>query len=177
MGVCFSYSLRRRKSPEHEPLLASQTSSTDSLPEPNSHFQKAIDVLAALKANKYPSQDQLNSFFQLLLRSDVLDVNGNGVSGYGPVSDDVRKVVLDARELVEAVLMIGMEKNSEQTLHHINIGCRCKYVFRIDDDKFQELLFKSSTIDATPVRVGANVQVDQTVLEGIQNNGMSKFSL
>ena len=107
----------------------------------------------------------------------MLDVNGNGVSGYGPVSDDVRKVVLDARELVEAVLMIGMEKNSEQTLHHINIGCGCKYVFRIDDDKFQELLFKSSTIDATPVRVGANVQVDQTVLEGIQNNGMSEFSL
>src|ERR1700677_3750536 len=47
MGVCFSCCQHRRKSPEREPLLASQTGSTDSLPEPNSHFQKAIDVLAA----------------------------------------------------------------------------------------------------------------------------------
>jgi len=113
MGFCFSCCRRRRESPEHEPLLSAQTNSTESLPEPTSHIQKAIDVLAALKANKLPSQNQLNSFLQSVLRSDVLDVNGHGVTGYGPVSDDARKVILDLRECIEAVLQIGMEKNGE----------------------------------------------------------------
>ena len=103
MGAVFS-----RKSPESEWLIASET---DSLPEPTSRFQKVIDVLAALKANKLPSQDQINAFLQCLLRAEALDVGG--VAGHGPVSDDVKKVVLDARELFEAVLQIGMEKNGE----------------------------------------------------------------
>jgi hypothetical protein len=117
MGFCFSCCRpRRSRSPqvESEPLLASQTSSADSLPEPTNYIQKATDILATLKANKYPSQEQLNQFLQLLLRSELLDVNVNvPTTGYGPVSDDVKKVVLDLRELVEALLMIGMEKNGE----------------------------------------------------------------
>ena len=103
MGSAFS-----RKPPESEPLVAPPS---DTLPEPTSHFQKAIDVLAALKANKLPSQDQFNAVLRLFLRADVLDVDG--VAGHGPVSDDVKKVVLDVRELVEAGLQIGMEKNGE----------------------------------------------------------------
>ena len=106
MGANFS-----RKSPESEPLI---TSETDSLPKPTSRFQKAIDILAALKANKLPSQDQLNGFLQCLLRAEVLDVGG--VAGHGPVSNDVKKVVLDARELFEAVLQIGMERNGKWTV-------------------------------------------------------------
>jgi len=117
MGFCFSCCRpRRSRSPqvESEPLLASQTSSADSLPEPTNYIQKATDILATLKANKYPSQEQLNQFSQLLLCSEFLDVNVNvPTTGYGPVSDDVKKVVLDLRELVEALLMIGMEKNGE----------------------------------------------------------------
>jgi hypothetical protein len=115
MGFCFSCCRRRRRRHppvESEPLLASQTSSADSLPEPTNYIQKATDILAALKANKHPSQEQLNQFLQLLLRSEFLDVNVP-TTGYGPVSDDVKKVVLDLRELVEALLMIGMEKNGE----------------------------------------------------------------
>ena len=109
MGVCLSCRRRRRCSnSEREPLLAPQPSS---VPEPTTKFQKVIDVLAALKANKLPSQDQFNLFLQVLLRSDVLDV---GVTpGHGPVGDDARKVVLDARECLEAALQIGMEKNGE----------------------------------------------------------------
>jgi hypothetical protein len=113
MGFCFSCCRRRPKSPEREPLLPSRTDSTESLPEPTSHVQKAIDVLAAFKANKLPSQSQLNSFLRSVLHSDVLDVNGHGVTGYGPISDDTRKAILDLRECIEAVLQIGLEKNSE----------------------------------------------------------------
>jgi hypothetical protein len=112
MGSCFSC-CRRRDSPEREPLLSARINSTESLPEPTSHIQKAIDVLATLKANKLPSQNQLNSFLQSVLHSDVLDVNGHAVTGYGPVSNEARKVILDLRECIEAVLQIGMEKNGE----------------------------------------------------------------
>jgi hypothetical protein len=100
MGAIFS-----RKTPESEPLIIP---SADTLPEASSRFQKGIDVLAALKANKLPSQDQLNTFLQLSLL-DVL--NADGVAGHGPVSEDVKKLVLDVRESVEAVFQIGMEKN------------------------------------------------------------------
>jgi hypothetical protein len=66
---------RKRKSPEREPPLPSRTDSTESLP----------DVLAAFKGNKLPSQNQLDSFLQSVLHSDDLDVNGDGVTGYGPI--------------------------------------------------------------------------------------------
>jgi len=122
MGAIFS-----RKTPESEPLIIP---SADTLPEASSRFQKGIDVLAALKANKLPSQDQLNTFLQLSLL-DVL--NADGVAGHGPVSEDVKKLVLDVRESVEAVFQIGMEKN--------------------DDDRVQDLLFECSKIEATPIRV------------------------
>lgn len=106
MGLCFSCCRRQtQKSYECEPLLGPQS---DLLP-PTSNVQKAIDVLAALKAKKFPSQDQLNAFLQVILRSEVLNVHG--ISGYGPVSDDARKVVLDVRECIDALLQIGMEKN------------------------------------------------------------------
>ncbi|KIM72026.1 hypothetical protein PILCRDRAFT_16512 [Piloderma croceum F 1598] len=150
MGFCFSC-CRRRDSPEREPLLSARTHSTESLPEPTSHIQKAIDVLAALKANKLPSQNQLNLFLQSVLRSDVLDVNGHGVTGYGPVSDDARKVILDLRECIEAVLQIGMEKNA--------------------DNKLQDLLFQSSRIQSSPIRIDADVEVDRDVLQHIRQNG------
>lgn len=105
MGFCFSC-CRRQELEEFEPLLSSQS---DSLPPPTSHVQKAVDVLAALKAKKFPSQDQLNAFLQVLLRSEVLNIHG--ISGYGPVSDDACKVILDVRECIAALLLIGMEKN------------------------------------------------------------------
>ena len=69
-GLLFSCCRRRRKYPEREPLLPSRIDLTESLP----------DVLAAFKANKLPSQSQLNFFLQSVLHSDVLDVNGHGVT-------------------------------------------------------------------------------------------------
>lgn len=107
MGSCLSC-CRRQKSQECEPLLSSQF---DSLPPSTSHVQKAVDVLAALKAKKLPSQDQLNAFLRVLLCSEVLDVHG--ITGYGPISDDARKIVLDVRGCIDALLQIGMEKNCE----------------------------------------------------------------
>lgn len=104
MGFFFSC-CRRHTSEEREHLLDSQH---DLLPPPTSHLQKVVDVLAALKAKKLPSQNQLNAILQVLLRSDVLNVHG-----YRPTSDDARKVVLDVRECVQALLQIGLEKNGE----------------------------------------------------------------
>jgi hypothetical protein len=164
MGVCLSC-CRRRSNSEHEPLLAPQPGS---VPEPTTKFQKAIDALAALKANKLPSQNQLHSFLQVLLRSDVLDV---GVTpGHGPVGDDARNVVLDVRECLEAALQIGMEKNGESLQHQ---GMAGTYSNRpIDDDRLQNFLFESSRIDATPIRVNAEVDVDNDVLTSLQQQGM-----
>lgn len=65
-------------------------------------------MLAALKAHKLPSQVQIDAAVRALLNSDVLDVSG---LGYGPVSDDARKVVGDVRECLEALGQIGLEKN------------------------------------------------------------------
>lgn len=106
MGFCFSC-CRRRRSPEQQPLLSSPD---DNLPPARSHVDKAVDVLAALNAGKLPSQDQLSHFLQIVLRSDILRDSG---LGYGPVSANAKKVLDDSRELVEALLQLGLEKNCE----------------------------------------------------------------
>ena len=42
----------------------------------------------------------------------------------------------------------------------------------IDDDRLQDFLFESSRIDVTPVRVDAEVEVDNDVLTNFQQQGM-----
>lgn len=112
MGFCFSCCRRRPKDRgEREPLLPKSTD--DVLPPPQSHLDKVADVLAAISAGKLPTQSQLNHALQALLMSDLLDARAAAhVIGYKPLSTAGQKVVEDAREVVEAALELGMQRNS-----------------------------------------------------------------
>lgn len=112
MGFCLSCCRRRSKDrSEREPLLPKHD---DILPPPHNNFDKFADVLAAISAGKLPSQDQLNHALQQLLRSDLLDSRTTAHAiGYGPLSESGRKVVEDVREVVQAALEVGVQKNGE----------------------------------------------------------------
>lgn len=93
--------------------LSQSASSTVVNPE-RPVVDKIVDVLAALNAGKLPTQDQISSFLQVLLKSELLrEVQDKGkvVPGYGPLSKEGRKVLADVRALVQAALQFGMEKN------------------------------------------------------------------
>lgn len=118
MGFCFSY-CRRRRSPndDHEPLLP-QAAINGDIPPPQSYLDKAADVFAALRVGKLPSQDQINAALRKVLHSQVLSVEDNKsarVQGrrqqYGPLSERGKIMLNDIRELVEAIMQFGMEKN------------------------------------------------------------------
>ena len=76
---------------------------------------KIIDILVAFNAGKLPSQAQLSRFLQILLSSELLREDGEGIIGkatsVGPMSKDGRKVLNDIRNLVQSMLQFGLEKN------------------------------------------------------------------
>ncbi|KAF7976112.1 hypothetical protein HWV62_7545 [Athelia sp. TMB] len=129
---------------------AVEQSQDELLPSPTSPLEKVIDVLGALKAGKLPSQAQLSAIIRELMFSEVLDTQSGMASGYGPVSDDVRKVVLDVRECLQTILDAGGVINY--------------------DDVLQELWSQASEMDAVPVRVDADVKIDEDVLIDIKEN-------
>lgn len=89
----------------------SPASPVDEVPDAKDPIQKATDVLAALKAHKLPSQDQVNKALQLLLKSNVLNIGD--VGGSGPVGDDTRNIQHDLKNLAEAIMEVGLEKNGK----------------------------------------------------------------
>lgn len=106
MGICCSaFRKRRPRSDEREPLLPKYT------PEipPQSQFDKAADILAALSTGKYPSQDQINRALRLLLGSDILKTGNAALNG--PLSHHGQKVLDDVRTILQALIALGMEKN------------------------------------------------------------------
>ncbi|KZT29508.1 hypothetical protein NEOLEDRAFT_1238916 [Neolentinus lepideus HHB14362 ss-1] len=146
MGNCSSC-CRRRKSPEREPLLPRvPTHSSDVLPPPVSKIEKIADVLAAINAGKLPSQDQIDAALKLALASDALQP-AVVLRGYGPLSESGKKVIRDVRELVNALLRTGVEKNS--------------------DNKLQDLMYHLERIDSSSVNadVAVNVKDDSALSE------------
>ena len=118
MGFCFSCCRRRDKKDkygngERERLLHPETD-PDSLrnPEERTLYEKVADVLAALHAGKLPSQAQIDSALRKLLHSEFFDVDSEPENGSGGALDGSMKgFVRDMREVAEAVLQIGLEKN------------------------------------------------------------------
>jgi Family of unknown function (DUF5923) len=118
MGSCLScLHRRRRKSSERKPLLP--TRHGDTVPESNNQghppeplFYKLADIIGAIQKGKLPSQDQLNIILQTILKSGLLRDEGQVVYGYGSFSRNGRRVLEDTTEMIEAILQIGMEKNS-----------------------------------------------------------------
>jgi hypothetical protein len=106
MGICCSaFRKRRPRGEEREPLLPKYA------PEipPQSQFDKAADIIAALSAGKYPSQEQINRALRLLLNSDVFKT-GNLVVNTS-LSLHGKKVLDDVRDILHALISLGVEKN------------------------------------------------------------------
>jgi hypothetical protein len=86
-----------------------------------SNVDKIVDLLAALNAGKLPTQDQLSHSLQALLKSELLKEDKGGViSGNGPMSKEGRKALGDIRDLVQAFLQFGLEKNGTDTVFQYN---------------------------------------------------------
>lgn len=108
MGVCCSaFRKRRPRDSEREPLLPKYA------PEipPQSQFDKAADILAALSTGKYPSQQQINRALGLLLSSDVLKTGNAALSG--PLSQHGQKVLDDICNVLQTLIVLGVEKNGQ----------------------------------------------------------------
>ncbi len=124
-SFCSSCWGRRQKSLENEPLLSSRQPG-DRQPPAKSQLDRLADVLAALRAGKLPAQDQLNEVMRIALQSDALDgrraemVLGNqALLTHGSIDESGRKVVEDVKQVIEAALQIGLEKNGEVYDAHI----------------------------------------------------------
>ncbi|RDB27511.1 Uncharacterized protein C32A11.02c [Hypsizygus marmoreus] len=137
MGSCFSNLSRKRSDPEREPLLPKPVS-----PPPRARkslLDRAVDIAAALQSGKLPSQNQLNLILRSIANSDILQCEAQLTSGPGPLSENGRRVLGDAREVVESLLQVGMEKNV--------------------DNKFQDMIYQCSQISGPPVRVEADAAI------------------
>ncbi|KAK0230134.1 hypothetical protein IW262DRAFT_380571 [Armillaria fumosa] len=154
MGLCLSSCRRRRRRysrdsscrrhqySEESPLLC------DSIDDPGSQStvinavnlaNKAVEVVAALKSGKYPSQEQMDSFLRWFLQSDVLRE-----SRYTQISEQGQQIIHDVRRLCSILLVFGAEKNG--------------------DDRLQDLLFLANTIsrplDYAVERGGTKIEPD-----------------
>lgn len=108
MGGCYSCCRRRKpRDPEREPLLPKYAPEVP----PQSQFDKLADLAAALSAGKYPSQDQINGGIQVLLRSEILKTGS--LAAHGPLSARGRLLIDDVRGILDALLVLGSEKNSQ----------------------------------------------------------------
>jgi hypothetical protein len=114
MGSCHScFPRRRKKSSEREPLLPSYRDDATGLEPPEPLFYKLAEFLDAIQKGKLPSQDQLNIILRTILKSSLLRDDSHVVPRYGSLSQSGERVLEDVREMVEALLQIGMEKNGE----------------------------------------------------------------
>jgi len=103
---------------------------------PRTPLDKVADVLAALKAGKLPSQDQLHILVKEFLASDALKAsNVAGGALDADLAAESEKLVFNLREACVAVLQLGMEKN--------------------DDDKFQDLVYHMRRLSSDAVKVEA----------------------
>jgi hypothetical protein len=107
MGSCSSCcGGRRPPKGEREPLLPKVAEYVPS----KSAWDKSADALGALAAGKMPTQRQLDSALSALLSSDLLKVSN---TASGVLSAHGHTLVLDIRNIVQAIARIGLEKNCE----------------------------------------------------------------
>ncbi|TCD66329.1 hypothetical protein EIP91_001478 [Steccherinum ochraceum] len=106
---------------------------------------KVTEIAVALRSGKLPSQDQLNHILRQLLQSALSSEENEGQSTHGTarLSDRSRTLVEAARETVDAVMQIGLEKNY--------------------DDKLQDLVHLCSQIDSQSVHADVAIDVGEDV--------------
>lgn len=122
-----------------------------------SALERLVDASAALSSGKLPSQTQITRLLQVLLNSDLLTpsqgpkVDDSPLSravmqGTGPTSLRGMKVLSDVRDVIQAVVQFGLEKNGTPSLG--DCPWRMLLTLGVDDDKVQELLYHLSQIEA-----------------------------
>ena len=74
---------------------------------------KLVAILTALNSGKLLSQDQLSACLRYTLNSELLreDTGTDVLPGNGPMSIQGRKVLSELRNVIQATLQFGMEKN------------------------------------------------------------------
>lgn len=172
MGFCFSC-CRRSRPEDREPLLPRQVTHEEPLLSSRSQVDKLADVLAALQAGKLPSQDQTNAALRRSLRSDVLAVEGSKTARvlgqgrqYGPLSERGQTIVKDVREVIEAVIQFGMEKNGESQAPR-----RPRLTFWQDDDRIQDLIYQNARMGSSPITVNSDAAANHKTVREISNLG------
>lgn len=147
MGSCFSCCRRRKPATgEREPLLPK---ATDYVP-PKADWDKVADALGALSAGKMPTQQQIDTALGLLLGSDILKV---GATSSGALSAHGKMLVLDVREIVQALARIGMEKNGESKMSTFKAAPDASEKV---DNLVQDVVWQYRSMSAVPVQVDAN---------------------
>ncbi|KAF9032884.1 hypothetical protein BDZ89DRAFT_1063234 [Hymenopellis radicata] len=136
MGLCASCCGRRRSksngdASQRTPLLAKVADPATI----QSISHKAVAVVAAFRAGKYPSQDQIDGTIRALLRSNVLKEQR-----YAKLSQPGRKILQDVREICELVWYSGLRRI-------------------VHDDRIQELLYHVRQI-APPTEAAVCVASD-----------------
>ncbi|KAK4700112.1 hypothetical protein P7C70_g6141, partial [Phenoliferia sp. Uapishka_3] len=117
-------------SSEREPLL-SHTSQDDS-PQPTLTISHLASTLAALRANKLPTTQQLTAILRSFLRSPLLQIDGtifttqygSGRVGTGALTREGERVREALRDVVSALLRIAEEKDPENAVQEFLYSCR-----------------------------------------------------
>ena len=120
MGLFFSCCRRQKHRGEREPLLPKHragSATTDEYLPSKEQIVKFADILAALRTGKLPSQPQLNEFIKSLSCS----IAPQPSDSYGTLSEPGRQLVSDSRELLEVLLLTGIEKNGEYIAYSVCI--------------------------------------------------------
>ncbi|KAI0314477.1 hypothetical protein OF83DRAFT_1063748 [Amylostereum chailletii] len=118
MGLIISCCRRRKPlHPETEPLLGDapeRQADRDFL-----RYRKLGQVLGALRAGKYPSQQQVDRMLQLFRTSDLLNAPESGPSSEAVLSAAGCRFLAQARQVVEAVAQFGLEKNNDDVVQEL----------------------------------------------------------
>ncbi|KAG6813056.1 hypothetical protein H0H92_014328 [Tricholoma furcatifolium] len=143
-----SHSTYSKTSGEREPLI--QDARAAHPPPPRSSLDKVADIIAGLQCGKLPSQEQLDAMIQLALRSNFFR-NGSDFS-LGILSKNGKQVQMHLRDVFEATLEFGMEKNVTFRVYN---GHR-----DTADNIIQDLLYQLSQLEGPPIHVDAGDAVE-----------------
>jgi hypothetical protein len=111
---------------ETEPLLPtavrqqlpSRSQVQSKLPSKSQRIQVSQSV-GALKAGKFPSQDQLSRMIDVVLESDVLKSGGGVNSRTARLGEQGTRISEDLKNVLRAVKKWGEEKNGDDLLQNL----------------------------------------------------------
>lgn len=168
MGGCCSCRRNRRPlNDEREPLLPKYAPKVAA----QTQFDRVTDLIAAASAGKLPSQAQINGALQLLLRSEFLRTEAPAAQRL--LSARGRQLLDDLRETVEAIQVLGVQKNGAIIPIALMMNVII-YTLFVDDDRIQDMLYQLSRLPEVPVSIDLSADVDVT--SGLEAGGMLTLS-